>query len=712
MSIDITELRKGFVLQDQKMECGVVCLQNIIHYYQGHQDLETLKIMSGTGATGTTFLGLYQAANEVGLDTEGCEMLVQDLVNLHLPAILHVQVDQGFYHYVVFYGCIIKGTQTLFIIGDPARGVNTYQPGEIETIWKSRACLVLTPGEHFKTKGESNQERFEWIKKIIRPDLSLLLIATIFGIVVSGLGLIMAIFSQHLIDEILPGKQLFKLVAGLSILLILLSFKEVIAGLRQFILVEQSRRFNTRVVDFFYSKLVRLKKSFFANRSMGEFTARLNDVWRIGSIANYLAGSIVIDCLVILASAVFIASYSFVIMTICFSAFPVFYFLVRKKSRGILINQKHVLSSYAFVETNYISTLAAIGTIKNHNKQSFFSRLNKRIYENYQEAVVSLGNLQIRISVAGGLFAVLFQVLIISYASHLVLDNIIKPGALIAIIAMSSSLLKSIASLALLVIPFSEASIAFERMREFTSLDPESEFSTPTGIEFKSLDIKNLSFRFRGRPLLLKNVSLSVCKGEIVGIVGANGSGKTTLVELIEKNILPETGEIIVNQEFGLDSVSLYDWRQIIALAPQDIHIFNGTVLENIAFEDAASRPQDIIRFLDRYEFNQFIRTLPQSFSTLLGEDGIKLSGGQKQLLGIARALYHRPQLLILDESTSFMEEQLEQFVMGLLEKNKNEMAILLITHHLRTARAFCDRIYRMNDGQLTKLNEEKWCRN
>ena len=165
---------------------------------------------------------------------------------------------------------------------------------------------------------------------------------------------------------------------------------------------------------------------------------------------------------------------------------------------------------------------------------------------------------------------------------------------------------------------------------------------------------------------------------------------------------MPEDGTILINSYKNLNEISFLDWRNLIGVVPQQVHIFNGTVLENIAFEDATQNVGQVIDFLKEYGFVGFIDSLPQSSMTLVGEEGINLSGGQKQMIAIARALYHRPQMLILDEATSAMDRQSELFVLGLLKKIKKKIAIIFITHRLHVLKNFCDRIYILKNGVIS----------
>src|SRR6185437_6693566 len=274
-------------------------------------------------------------------------------------------------------------------------------------------------------------------------------------------------------------------------------------------------------------------------------------------------------------------------------------------------------------------------------------------------------------------------------------------GALMAVLGMCTSLLTSVANLALVSIPLNEAKIAFNRMMEYTRMDTEKEAGLTLG-DFSSISISNISFRFPGRIPLLKNLDMEATKGEIIAIMGENGCGKSTIGKIIQKKYIPEKGTITVNGSTPLESISLPSWRKIVGVAAQDIHLFNGTVLENIAFDDAQNNPSAVLKFLAEYGFVPFIDSLPQSYMTIVGEAGIALSGGQKQMITFARALYHRPQLLILDETNSALDRLTERFMLNLLSRLKKDMAIIFITHRLHTLRSICDRIYVINNGTVS----------
>ncbi|GAB1856929.1 hypothetical protein MHTCC0001_17650 [Flavobacteriaceae bacterium MHTCC 0001] len=286
---------------------------------------------------------------------------------------------------------------------------------------------------------------------------------------------------------------------------------------------------------------------------------------------------------------------------------------------------------------------------------------------------------------------------ILLYTSTQVYNESMQLGELMAVLGIAGSLLPSVSSLALIAIPVNEAKVAFNRMYEFAAIEKEQTGAIPI-TNFESLKIANLSFRFAGRSQLLNNINLSVRKNEIVAIVGESGCGKSTLAQIIQRFYAFEKGSIVVNDQSALDDTSLKDWRNIIGVISQDITVFNGNIIDNILLGEEGN-PEHIVRFCQKYGFDKFIAQLPQGYGTLLGEEGINLSGGQKQLLALVRVLYKRPQLLLLDEFTSAMDRNTEQFVIRLLQKLKHEMGIIFISHRLHSLKHIADRIYIIENG-------------
>jgi len=691
--MNMRQIKRTFTLQQDQSDCGVACLLSIIKYYGGDISLEKLREFSGTSKQGTTLLGLYQAANNTGFVAKGYEANIQDIIAHRKPLILHVLINKYLQHYIICYG-FENGN---FIIGDPAKGIIFYTKEELEKIWQSKKCLILETNRDFIKINDIKKLKKYWIKDLIKDDYELLGISIVLGIIISILGMTMAVFSQKLIDDILPSKELLKLFMGIILVGLLLIARTTFLAIRSFLLISQTKNFNNRIIDSFYSSLLYLPKRFFDTRKIGELIARLNDTTRIQHVITQVAGNFIIDFLVSITSILFLFIYSWQTGVIASLVLPIYFVLIYSFNRKIIDAQKSVMINYAYSESNYINTMNGIAEIKNFNKQGFFSQLNKQIYGLFQDKVFNLGKINIRLGLYSGIFGVVFLIVILTYTSYLVYKGTMQVGELMAILGISSGLIPSIGNLALITIPVNEAKVAFNRMFEFTNIKPESKLmKSQRNINFEQLIIRNISFRFPGMKKLLKNVSFSIKKGQIVAIVGESGSGKSTIGNILQRFYQPESGEIILNNNIKLQEINVNIWRSIVHVVPQEIHIFNGNVIFNICL---GNEYKDVLKFLTEYGFSKYIDELPHGCMTLLGEEGINLSGGQKQIIALARALYKKPHLLILDEVTESMDRAMEKFTIDLLQRLKRTMAVFYISHRFSLLKKISDHIYVLEKG-------------
>ena len=715
----LKHIERTLVRQQGQADCEVVCFASLLAYYGGHSRLERLRELSGTDQQGTTLLGLCQAAPQLGFDAEGLETdSVENLkTDVSGPVILHVLIESGptgrrLQHYVVCYGW--DAATQRFTIGDPARGVVGYTTHELATIWPSRVLLTLMPNASLQQKTDETRAKRRWLLGLIHDDAPLLAIATGLGIVTAGLGLSTAIFSQKLIDEILPKHDTNRLALGLGLLAFLLVARAVVGYLRGFLLNRQSRDFNNRIINQFYGALLYLPKSFFDSRKTGELITRLNDTGRIQRTINHLTGAVVINTLVVLVSVGYLFTYSVWVGLLSVASIPLYGGLVWRYHRRIIDGQRNVMAASAHTESNYVDTIQGIDVIKATNRESFFGGLTRVVYGRFQEQVYRLNGLGLRFHLTAEIISALLIAGLIAITSVLVVQKSLQLGEMMAILTLVGSILPAVASLAMTNIQLQEANVAFERMYEYAHLTPEQQrptgpqltdtgFSPNLTFSFESLAISDLTFRFPGRALLLENVSLTIREGELVALLGESGNGKSTLLQLLQRFYAPEAGQIYVN---GIDwqTFDTATWRQTLGVVSQHVKLFSGTLLDNICLGNAVEEAEQIAQFFQEYGFNQYFDYFPQSHLTLLGEDGVNLSGGQHQLVALARALYHKPQLLLLDEPTAAMDRHTERFVMELLERLQPTMGILLITHKNSLA-AKANRTYELECGVLVSRN-------
>ena len=695
------KLNKQFVRQHGKYSCGLACLASIVNYYGGDVSQSKLMQISGTTLNGTSMLGLYQAAQKIGMDVKGFEADIEHLKKIEAPVILHVMMKDNQQHFVVCYGYDRK-----FIIGDPGWGITEYSTAELKALWKSKALLQLKPGKNFRNKKHIVKEQWRWLRELAKDDIPVLGVATFFGIIIAILGLSTAVYSQKLIDQYLPGKEYDKIYIGLVLLAGLLLIRSVFSYLRGILMVRQSRDLNQRIISGFLSKVLYLPQSFFKGLSSGDLIARMNDARRIQTAVSVIVGSMVIEILVVGISSYYIFYLSGLIGLISISSILFFLFLAWRYHNKIVAGQREVMQTYALNESNYIDILQGSATIKSFGRERVFIDRLTGVYNVFQEKVYNLGFLGNKYGLMTGSITALYIVLIIFAGISLVLKGRLQLGEFVAIMSVGGSLIPSLANLTLANIQIQEAKVAFERMHELVKeMDqPVPEIKKQLH-DIESIEIKNLKFRFPGKRPLLKQANLVLRRGQIAALFGDVGSGKSTLVDILQRFYFFEDGKVLVNGR-DWNSIELGAWRKKLAVVPQKEKIFNSTVIDNISLGNNPNEYNDVVKFCKQQGFHPYIEKLQQGYMTITGENGIRLSGGQRQLVSLARALYKNPDILILDEATASMDKETEDFVFQLLRR-RSDLAILIITHREDLVEKV-DTIYQLANKTITSVRYAK----
>ena len=222
----------------------------------------------------------------------------------------------------------------------------------------------------------------------------------------------------------------------------------------------------------------------------------------------------------------------------------------------------------------------------------------------------------------------------------------------------------------------------------------------------KNIEIQHLSYRYPdSESPSLRDISLSIRKGESIGIIGKSGAGKSTFVDIVLGLLVPVSGSIVVDGTNINDN--LRDWQQKIGYVQQDIFLLDESIRENIAFGLREDEIDDerVLQVVIEAQLNELVASLPDGLNTQLGERGVRLSGGQKQKIGIARALYRKSSILVLDEATSALDSATEREIVSTIKNLKGDKTTIIITHRRSTLK-YCDRIVELNNGSICKIFE------
>jgi ATP-binding cassette, subfamily B, bacterial PglK len=231
----------------------------------------------------------------------------------------------------------------------------------------------------------------------------------------------------------------------------------------------------------------------------------------------------------------------------------------------------------------------------------------------------------------------------------------------------------------------------------------EKRHNTVKYSEFLNITLNNVNYKYPGVDKnILNDISISIDAGDSIGFIGESGSGKSTLIDLILGFLEPDKGTLLFNNRPLNDNIDI--WRKNVAYLPQHLFLTDNTMRSNIALGVDSHKIDDrkIIQALNKSQLSNFVQTLPDGLNTMLGEKGVRLSGGQKQRIALARAFYHDRNVLVMDESTSALDNETESEIVEEIRRLKGIKTVIVIAHRLTTLK-YCDQIYRLDNGKIVE---------
>lgn len=705
MIIDIKKIKRSFCLQHSQSSCGLACLVSASKLYGKEINEEQLKINTGTTNEGTTFLGLRDAARELGFISNGYEGSIQSLKTINTLTILHIINVNKLPHFILYYG--YDQTSNEFIIGDPAIGIQYYTEEFLTSAWKTRTLLTLSPNSEFKKNNtDYSYHRRVLLKEIISPDGYLLLMTFFLSLFTTLLGFTTALFTQKLIDDVLPDKNVYTLFSYIFIYLIIIIIGIFLSFFRDILIIRHTKLFNNRLMATFLGKIFSLPMSFFNSMRIGEVISRIKETEQIQGAIVVLLNSTIIECMTLILSILLLMYYNIEIAFISALSIPIMIVVSRYFSDIIKNRQRRLMINYADFEAYAVESISGIQCIKNYVRKSFFTKKLESEYYTTQETAKELGKINSGYDLIINIVGSVFSIIAMSLGAYYVMEEKLELGQLFAIITILSLTITTTINIISVIIQIQESIVAFERLHDIMSSHDEK-LIVPNGEKsmkeaankIHSLELRNVSFSYPGKTELLHNINMKISTGEFVTLFGDIGTGKSTLLYLIQKFHTIKNGEILFDGD-NIDKYSLACWRSYISVVSQNTQIFMGTVADNITLFHSEEINR-LKKLCEEYKLSCFLE-LNSSLNLFnyLSENGINLSGGQKQLIGFTRALFTNSQILVLDEPTASMDKSNELTIMNILQKIKREKIILMITHRPEIAKK-TDKIFVLDKNHV-----------
>src|SRR5579884_109512 len=612
-----------------------------------------------------------------------------------VPAILRLKDGS----WAIFRG---ETTGGLYRLVDPAAREVENLP--LDEVLRRLAGEVLLIGKGLALAAETLAFGFGWflqaVKRYRRP-LTEVLVLSFF---VNLLALATPLCFQLVIDKVLAHKSFSTLVVVISALVLLAVFAAILKYLRQYLLVHTSNRIDVELGAKLFDHLVHLPIAFFERRAAGVIVTRARE---LQSIRNFLTGeallaAIDIGFFFIFLSVLFI--YSKLLTLIVLLIIPLYVVIgavLRPKLKRLL---KAKFRRWAAGQQLLVESIIGIQTLKAAAVEPIFQRRWDERLSAYVKASFDAKMVGVTIATGVEFLSKLTIALVLFFGTLEVLKGTMTVGGLVAFSMIARRMTQPILRISQLWQDFQQTQVAIDHVGDILNSPVESR---PKAALIApqlqgTIEFRNVSFRYRDDlPYALKNISLVIEQGEMIGIVGPSGSGKSTLTKLLQRFHLPSAGEILID---GIDLAQVDPaWlRRQLGVVLQENFLFNQTVHENIAIARPEMPRAQVIRAARLAGADEFISQLPQGYDTMIEERGANLSGGQRQRLAIARALATDPRILIFDEATSSLDYDSERIIQANMERIAQNRTVIIIAHRLAAVRN-CDRLIGIVNGEIVE---------
>jgi len=680
----------------------------VARYYGKHFSLQTLREKSHLSKEGVSMLGIAKAAEDIGMQSMGVSLTWEKLRSeAPLPVIVHWKQN----HFVVVH----KIRKDRVYVADPAFGQTVYSKEEFLKGWISTrkdgeakgSVLLLQPTPEFLNQKEEpiKKSGFRYLILYLAPYRRYVYHLLLGVVLASIIQFLLPFLFQSMVDFGITNRDLPFIYLVLLFQFVLILSQMGIDFIRRWILLHLSTRINISLISDFLVKLMKLPVSFFDTKLTGDLLQRIGDHRRIESFMTTSSLTILFSMVNLVVFAIILAIYSLKILLI-FLAGSVLYFIwiyIFMKRRRTL-DQKY-FTRMAENQSKLIQIIHGIKEIKLNNAE----RTKQWEWKDVQAGLFRINMKTLSLNQyqeAGGVFINETKNILINVTAAIaVLNGDLTLGTLLAVSYILGQLNGPIEQMISFFHRAQDARISLERLSEIH--DSEDEYQRETGINvIPTIDrviVKDLDFTYPGAIArnVLESINLTLKKDSVTAVVGVSGSGKTTLMKLLLGFYPPSKGEIRVG-DMNVQMMSPDTWRSHCGVVLQDGYIFSDTIAKNIALGEQEINTDQLLYAARMACIDDFIDQLPLGFNSVIGQEGLTLSGGEEQRILIARAVYKNPGFLFLDEGTSALDANNERRIMENLQLVFSGKTVVIVAHRLSTVKN-ADQIIVLDKGRIVE---------
>ena len=690
------------------MDCGPSCVRMIASAYGKVYPLSYLRALSHLTREGVSVLGIRDAMRQIGMESASFMLTLEQLrEKCPLPAVLHWEQN----HFVVLYGVSrsrLSG-KWRYKIANPAFGRQTIDEGELRSKWLSGdkgVVVACEPTERFFAMKPVRQRHsiMSFAHKFVWPfkwEMSQTAMAMLFGILLS---VVTPFLTQAMVDDGI-GMRDMGVIVNIMIAQVCLFLGSFVMNLiSSWISLYMSTRININVLTGYLDKLLRLPMTFFDTKSVGDYQQRLNDNNRLQSFVTFDSLQTFFSLLSVPVMMCVIGFYDVWIMMayVVFTALSVSwmaYFFNRRKA----IDYEQFRLNAANQNKMY-ELMSGIVDIKTNCYEDYklgeWASMQERIY------TMSKRSLKLEQAQSSGytLLGQLRDIFITCWIAMAVVNGDLTLGIMMSISGIMGQVNGPLSQLIGFLQKYQNARISLERAEEVHLCENEDENCKEVIPHDHPVDIivSHLSFSYTGSigKKALDDVSFSIPAGKTTAIVGESGSGKTTLLKLLLKFYEPTEGKIAYGTA-DLRNCNARSVRLASGIVMQDSFVFSDTIRHNIILGEK-DEPRRLAEAMYEACLEEYVNGLPMGVETKIGSEGIGVSGGERQRIMIARAVYKQPQYLMMDEATSSLDAENERRITQNVSEGSQGRTLLIIAHRLSTVKN-ADNIIVLRHGKVVE---------
>lgn len=507
---------------------------------------------------------------------------------------------------------------------------------------------------------------------------------------------------RFVIDELIPqGKTGALLWAGIGLGLIVL-LRGLFSYLTQLLTVLGEQSLVADVENTVTAHLLTLPWAFFQEHEVGYLMARVRSDAAVAK--SFFLGilTLIDNVLFLCAGAALLFWLDWRLATAALVLLPALTLSSRTLNRRLQKLAYEIQEADAIASKELEEGLSSVLTTKLLKLENWVLTKVRRAIERLKMANIRTNAVG---AMAGGILTFIVEfgpVLFLILGAWQVMRGQLSLGTVIAFVSFIRYLYGPAQSIITTNLGLQQARVAASRIFEILEETPELSGTSPFMVSAGKIEVDQVSFTYPNGTVALQNVSLQIEAGAKVALVGRTGSGKSTLLALLVRLFEPSSGTIRIDGQ-DIRNVDLSSLRRQVVLVTQDVFLFSDTVLENLRCGDPAISEEEVLTVTKALGAHEFIENLPNGYSTTIGERGMKLSGGQKQLLALTRAILRKPKILLLDEATAAMDSETEARVWQALDYLLPQTTVILAAHRLATVQS-AHQIFVLKEGKLVEI--------